>query len=115
MEQRPFYFRVFSIAEQRYDRDLIPSANVDTDGSFYFILAPDQFIIEEFTGFLDSNNKKIFEGDVVTVDGYDGVYAVAMSGGQWSVFTADRRKLSILSFNIRVVGTVHDKSLWITT
>lgn len=113
--QRELVFRTYDFKKQKYDKDLLPSASVDDDGYFFFIPDTTQYVVEQFTGMLDHENKrKIFEGDLVKEIGSDRVLHVVMGDDSWQLHSHDDSYKSFLSFvgKYEIVGTYHDKSLW---
>jgi hypothetical protein len=87
MNSTLYKFRVFSRLENKYlpsyaDKGLLFQTNYGREGSEYqwvgvdwFISAmaaehPVNYIVEQFTGLIDYNNKEIYIGDIVRTTGY---------------------------------------------
>lgn len=113
--QRELAFRMFDYKSQKYDKDLLPSAQVDDDGYFVFIADTAQYVVEQFTGMRDhTDTRKIFEGDLVKEIGNDRVLHVVMGNDSWELHSHDDSYKSFLSYvgKYEIVGTIHDKELW---
>ena len=71
----------------------------------------DPSTVGQFTGLLDKNGKRIFDGDVLTVDGEDGFFVLefqedtarfVMSGGIVVDFD------NFWSYEVEAIGNIHD-------
>ena len=68
--------------------------------------------VGQFTGLLDKNGERIFEGDVLTVDGEDGFFALEFQEdtarfvmyGDSIVVDFD----NFWSYEVEVIGNIHD-------
>lgn len=62
--------------------------------------------VEQYTGFLDMNGKRIFEGDIVGVDGK--FYEVLIEKGCWMIAADGGDFLATNNDEIEVIGNIHD-------
>lgn len=127
---RALKFRAWDKEEKEYYYDVEHTYDFFCSGrgcyaeSFGEVLnQPDRFIVEQFTGLLDRNGKKIYEGDI---------FRNAINGGTWRVywtkkdaafwvdsgvagcslgeFDWDRsnRKYGFIRKNCEIVGNIHE-------
>lgn len=87
---------------------------VDGDGNLFTRkkYAIDTSTVGQYTGLTDKNGERLFEGDVLTVDGEDGFFALefqedtarfVMSGDG---FVADFD--NFWSYEVEIIGNIHD-------
>lgn len=62
--------------------------------------------VGQYTGFLDMNGKRIFEGDIVGVDGK--FYEVLIEKGCWIIAADGWDFLATNNDEIEVIGNIHD-------
>lgn len=93
----------------------------DTDGGAYILAGSrivtiewevDPSTVGQYTGLLDKNGERIFEGDVLTVDGEDGFFVLEFQedtarfvmSGDSIVVDFD----NFWSYEVEVMGNIHD-------
>ena len=74
----------------------------------------DSTTIGQFTGLVDRNGKRVFEGDIIHVDNYDdgwnsmvefkgGAFAVDVEGKEY-----DYTAIGWLEYEVEIIGNIHD-------
>ena len=77
----------------------------------------DEYILEQFTGLVDRNGKRVFEGDIIHVDNYDdgwnsmvefkgGAFAVDVEGKEY-----DYTAIGWLEYEVEIIGNIHDNKM----
>ena len=113
-KQRELTFRLFNFQSGEYDRDMFPAADVTQEGYFTFIAQPDQFLVEQSTGVIDSTGRRIFENDVIAESTHGTItyYHVYFTKSGAPVATSSNTGVTLRlhhRLTVKVVGTVHDK------
>lgn len=92
-EKREFYPFEFAVGFSHYPED-------------------DRWVLMQFTGLKDKNEKEIFEGDIVNIESV-GVAEVKMIDGCWKTYSEDESMLNSSLFGwmvpIEVVGNIFQK------
>lgn len=135
IDMREIKFRVWDKVSKKYREfdgmhDTMMMINEDGKIEYYNLQngsGGDEYILEQFTGLLDKNGKKIFEGDIVVLSddtvlpGYryaisfhDGAFCVGLHDGElFSDFCSVRDGMAQArrydkEFSICVIGNIHD-------
>lgn len=90
------------------DPYIIPFEVFEPDGHHLIIDSDNPFWVEpesvgQFTGLLDKNGKKIFEGDVVNIKEAERKYVVKFHNGCFKLFHADPKLNGMLWGNVERV------------
>lgn len=115
MKQREMLFRVFNVLTQEYDRNLIPSADITAEGYFRFIFAPDQMLVEQYTGYKDNEGVRIFEGNLLRLPDENNLYKVVMKNGIWEMYSRDGSIVPLMSlekYGGIIVGSALTNKKW---
>ena len=74
----------------------------------------DEYILEQFTGLVDRNGKRVFEGDIIHVDNYDDGWnsTVEFKGGAFAVDVEgkdyDYTAIGWIEYEVEIIGNIHD-------
>ena len=119
--QRPIEFRIWDKEENSWlDARVWYNANsffhINESGEVFFFRteAEGRFVIQQFTGILDKNGKKIFEGDIVRLFDFNGgIFRKAETVVFRSAcfcFETDCRSIGGWNLPIEVIGNIFENS-----
>ena len=116
--------------EWEYGNLLIQSNDTSSDYLYQIVpislhekVSPFDFVIPEtvgqYTGLTDKNGKKIFEGDIVKAETYNGKYYEEVVGTiiyipahmAFGIYNEQEREIDIIDtgyHNLEIIGNIHD-------
>ena len=119
---REILFRAWDKVSKKYREfdgmhDTMMMINKDGKVEYYNLQngsGGDEYILEQFTGLVDRNGKRVFEGDIIHVDNYDdgwnsmvefkgGAFAVDVEGKEY-----DYTAIGWLEYEVEIIGNIHD-------
>lgn len=79
------------------------------ENELYFI---DGIVLEQYTGFIDENEKEIYKNDIVKTERGIGIIEWDNSFGCWCINYKDEEDTEMLDvYYQKIIGNIHEKSL----
>lgn len=80
---------------------------------------PDDYVLMQYTGFQDKNNRDVYEGDIFRIEENDEentvIYIVVVWVKEWAMFTTLRLEDEYLAYLLEGVDAIDETMFWTYT